>query len=201
MPLVVTGRRCHDWHDGGQSDVGRGGDVTTDYTVAVSGTGVTLSADSLTLTFAAGATTATLTLTPVDDAAVEGPRVGDDDDRSRQRLHGGFAVVGRGHDRRQRLCQPTVSAAVDRRRPARRHAERPIAFTVTRSGNTAGTTAVNLTWSGTATSTTDYTVAVSGTGVTMSANSLTLTFAAGAHDGDGDDHSGRRRRCRCAASR
>src|SRR4029078_10734297 len=46
--------------------------LTSDYAVAVTGSGVTLSADKLTLTFAAGATTATLTLTPVDDSAVEG---------------------------------------------------------------------------------------------------------------------------------
>jgi hypothetical protein len=44
----------------------------TDYAVAVAGANVTLSADYLTLTFQPGGTTATLTLTPVDDAVVEG---------------------------------------------------------------------------------------------------------------------------------
>ena len=51
---------------------------------------------------------------------------------------------------------------------------------MTRSGNTTGSTAVTLAWSGAATLTTDYTVAATGTGATLSSNSLTLTFAAGA---------------------
>ena len=56
---------------GGRRDAGleRHGDFGTDYTVSVSGG--TLSADRLKLTLAAGATTATITITPIDDAAIE----------------------------------------------------------------------------------------------------------------------------------
>src|SRR5262249_45435674 len=52
----------------------------------------------------------------------------------------------------------------------------PIVFTVTRVGSASGTTAANLSWSGTAANGTDYTLAASG--ATLSGS--TLTFAAGA---------------------
>ena len=54
----------------------------------------------------------------------------------------------------------------------------PIVFTVTRGGGVAGSTIVNLGWSGTATLGTDYTVTASG--ATLGTGALTLTFAPGA---------------------
>src|SRR4029453_6469125 len=74
---------------------------------------------------------------------------------------------------------PSISAAVTDASGSETPGD-PIVFTVTRAGTTTGTTTGNLTWTGTATLTTDYAGAVSGTGVTISTNRLTLTFAAGA---------------------
>ena len=54
----------------------------------------------------------------------------------------------------------------------------PIVFTVTRGGGVAGSTIVNLGWSGTATLGSDYTITASG--ATLGAGALTLTFAPGA---------------------
>jgi hypothetical protein len=151
--------------------------LTTDYAVAVSGTGVTLSPNSLTLTFAAGATTATLTLTPVDDSAVEGS-----ESVTMTIAAGSGYTVGTPSSASGTIADndsaPSLSAAVTD--GAGSEPADPIVFTVTRALNTGGTTAVTLTWGGTAALTTDYTVAVSGAGVTLSLNSLTLTFAAGA---------------------
>jgi hypothetical protein len=135
-----------------------------------------LSANSLTLTFAAGATTATLTLTPVDDAAVEGS-----ESVTMTIAAGSGYTVGTPSSASGTIADndvaPTVSVATTDGSGSETPGD-PITFTLTRSGNTAGTTAVNLTWSGTATLTTDYTLAVSA-GATLSANNLTLTFAAG----------------------
>jgi hypothetical protein len=151
----------------------------TDYSVTVSG--ATLSSDRLTLTFAAGADTATLTLTPIDDAAVEG------DETATLTIGSGISYTvgtpssasGTILDNDSAPVLPTISTAVTDGAGAEAATD-PIVFTVTRAGSTTGTTTVNLTWTGTAALTTDYTVAVAGTGVTLSSNRLTLTFAAGA---------------------
>ena len=151
----------------------------SDYNVTVSG--ATLSSDRLTLTFAAGAATATITLTPIDDAAVEG------NETATLTIASGISyTVGTPSfasatiaDNDSAPVVSTISAAVTDGAGAEAATD-PIVFTVTRSGSTTGTTTVNLTWAGTAALTTDYTVAVAGTGVTLSTNKLTLTFAAGA---------------------
>jgi hypothetical protein len=152
--------------------------LTTDYTVAVSGTGVTLSTNRLTLTFAAGATTATLTITPVDDTAIEGPEA-----LTMTIAAGTGYTVGSPSTATGTITDndaaPTVSVATTDGTGSETPGD-PIVFTVTRAGSTTGTTNVVLTWTGSATLTTDYTVAATGTGVTLSANGLTLTFAAGA---------------------
>ena len=147
--------------------------LTTDYTVAVSGTGVTLSANRLTLTFAAGATTATLTVTPVDDTAIEGS-----EDVILTVVAGSGYTVGPAGSATGTIADNDtgVSVAVTDGTGAELGLN-PLVFTVTRTGVTTGTTNVTLAWSGSATLTTDYTVGVSG--ATISANRLTLTFAAG----------------------
>ena len=152
--------------------------LTTDYTVAVSGANVTISTNRLTLTFAPGATTATLTITPVDDAIIEGP-----ESLTMTIASGTGYTVGTPSTASATISDndfpPSVSAAVTDGTGSEAPGD-PIVFTVSRSGITTGTSSVNLTWTGTATLTTDYTVAVSGTGVTLSTDRLTLTFAAGA---------------------
>ena len=109
---------------------------------------MSFSDDHLTLTFAAGAPTATVTLTPVNDTAMERPRDGDADDRSGQRVTrwGAPRAAGTIADND---AAPTVSASPSDGTGAE-HSGDPITFTVTRSGSTAISTAVTLTWSGTA---------------------------------------------------
>ena len=136
--------------------------LTTDYTVGVSG--ATISANRLTLTFAAGN--------------------GGDGDLDAGRRHG---------DRAYRAGRPDVGAGTgytvgtpawatgtiaDNDTPVVRvvasdaagaeQGQDTIVFSVTRTGNTTVSTAVSLAWSGAATLTTDYTVGV--TGATISAD-------------------------------
>ena len=77
-----------------------GAAASGDYTIAVAGG--TLSADRATLTIAAGATTATLTVTPVNDTALESTGAGHADRSRRCRLHTRRDGIRGGHDRRQR---------------------------------------------------------------------------------------------------
>ena len=104
--------------------------LTTDYTVA--STGATISADRLTLTFAAGSATATVTVTPVNDTL----------SRRRETVILTLAAGSRLHGRRAPRRRPgTIAdndtpaitvAATDADR-CRSRLE-PIVFTVTRTG-------------------------------------------------------------------
>jgi hypothetical protein len=144
---------------------------TTDYTVTA--TGAMLAADGLTLTFAAGATTATLTVRPVDDTAVEAAET------VTVAVAAGTGYTALGSPATGSIADNDTGvsvAATDA--TGAETANDPIVFTVTRAGIVTGTSTVNLVWSGTATFTTDYTVTA--TGATLAANGLTLTFAAGA---------------------
>jgi hypothetical protein len=148
--------------------------LTTDYAIAAAGG--TLSNNGLTLTFAAGSATATVTVTPVDDTAVE-----DNESVTMTVVNGpGYspdptAVAATGI-----IAENDVGisvAATDAN--GAEQASDPIVFTVTRTGNTSNSTAVTLAWNGTAALGTDYTVK-SDAGATLSGNNLTLTFAPGA---------------------
>jgi Ca2+-binding RTX toxin-like protein len=147
--------------------------LNTDYTVAA--TGATLSANGLTLTFGDGATSAVVTLTPVDDSTFEstegvtmtlvagtGYNVGTPSSAFGTITDNDASVVS---------VNATDAAGSEQGRD-------PIVFTVTRSGDVSGSPVVNLVWSATATLTTDY--AVTASGATLSGNMLTLTFASGA---------------------
>jgi hypothetical protein len=146
--------------------------LTTDYTVGV--TGAAISANRLTLTFAAGQTVATVTLTPVNDTAIEPQETV----ALTLAAGTGYTVVapasasGTIDDNDTPVISVVASDAA-----GAEQASNTVVFTVTRSGNAAVSTAVTLAWGGSATLTTDYTVAA--TGATISANRLLLTFAAG----------------------
>jgi Ca2+-binding RTX toxin-like protein len=146
--------------------------LTTDYAVVASG--ATLSTNKLTLTFAAGASVATLTVTPVDDTALE--------------TNEGVTLTiaaGTGYT----VGTPSASATItDNDTPlvsiaatdaaGAEQASNTIVFTLTRGGNSSTSITVNLGWSGTAVLTTDY--AVSATGGTLASNRLSITLASGA---------------------
>ena len=143
-----------------------------DYTIAVAGG--TLSADHTTLTIAAGATTATLTVTPVNDTALEPT-----ESVTLTVLAGAGYTPGATASATGTIADNDVAISVAATDAAgAEQAANTIVFTVTRTGYLAGSSAVNLVWSGTAALDTDYTVSV--TGATLSSNKLTLTFAAGA---------------------
>jgi len=145
----------------------------TDYAVAVSGG--TLSANGLQLTLAAGVDSATLTLTPVDDAVVEATETV-------------TVTIGVGTGYSVATPSSATGSIVDNDNAVvtvnatdvsgSEQGPDPIVFAVSRTGSVASTIAIALTWSGTAAYGTDYTVAA--TGGTLSANGLQLTLAAGA---------------------
>jgi hypothetical protein len=152
---------------------GGAGTFGTDYTVSV--VGGTLSANGQQLTLLAGATSATLTVTPVDDAVYEGSET-----VTVTIATGAGYSVGSPSNATGAISDndapPTVSVAATDANGSEQGPD-PIVFTVTRGANVNGQIVVNLTWTGTATFGTDYTVSVSGG--TLSANGLTLTLASG----------------------
>jgi hypothetical protein len=146
----------------------------TDYTVTV--TGGTLGANGTTLTLAAGSTGATITVTPTDDTSTE-------------QTETVVLTVGSGSGYQPGTPANGSGTIADNDAPATftvagtdtsggEAGADAIVFTITRAGNSANTVVVNLGWSGTAASASDYTVSASG--ATLSANRLTLTFAPGA---------------------
>ena len=152
---------------------GGGATYGVDYTA--SATGGTLSADGRTLTLAAGATTATVTVTPLDDALYEGAET-----VSLTVGAGSGYTVGSPSSATGSIADndaaPVVALTATDASGAEQGSD-PIVFRVDRSANLAGDIVVGLTWSGAATYSTDYTVTV--TGGTLSANGTTLTLAAG----------------------
>ena len=149
-----------------------GAATSGDYTVAVSGG--TLSADRATLTIAAGAATATLTVTPVNDIALEPSEA-----VTLTVLSGAGYAPGAAASASGTIADNDVAISVTATDAAgAEQAANVIVFTVTRTGYLSVSTAVNLAWSGTAGFGSDYTV--SATGATLSSNGLTLAFAAGA---------------------
>jgi hypothetical protein len=146
--------------------------LTTDY--GVTATGATLSSNKLTLTFAAGVATATVTVTPVDDTSIEST-----EGVTLTIATGTGYTVGTPSASgtiTDNDTPPTVTVAATDASGAEQGSD-PILFTVSRTVNTFGTNAVTLAWSGAAVLGTDYTVTA--TGATLSANGLTLTFAPG----------------------
>ena len=148
---------------------------TTDYTVSVSGG--TLNNNQTTLTLASGVNTATVTLTPIDDSTIE------NQETATLTLNAGtgYSVVGQSSatgtiDDNDALAVVTVLATDA---SGSEQGQDPIDFTVSRTTNLIKQLVFNLTWSGTATLTTDYAVTTSTPGATLSANKLQLTLASG----------------------
>jgi hypothetical protein len=147
--------------------------MTTDYTVAA--TGGTLAANSLSITLAAGVSTATLTVTPVNDTSLEGT------ESVRLTLSAGTgytvgspntAIGDIGDDE----LSPVVTVSASDANGAEQGSD-PITFVITRSVVLSTSITINLVWNSTATMTTDYTVAA--VGGTLGANNATITLAAG----------------------
>src|SRR5262249_39362166 len=126
--------------------------VGSDYSV----TGATQSGNTLTLQFPANAPSATVTVTPVDDTAIEAAETV-------------ILTVAAGTGYTPVAPTSATGTIADNDTPVisvnatdasgAEQGRDPIVFTVTRSGNTAVSTAATLAWSGAATLTTDYTVA------------------------------------------
>ena len=149
-------------------------DMTTDYTVTVSG-GTLSGVGNTILTLAAGSSSATITVKPVDDSIIEQSET---------------VVVSLAGGSNYTLGTPTFATGTiaDNDTPViavaatdasgAEQAQDPIVFTVTRTANTTVSTVVNLTWGGTATPLSDYTLTVSA-GATLSADGSTLTLGVG----------------------
>jgi hypothetical protein len=144
----------------------------TDYTVAA--TGATMAANGLTLTFAPGSSSATITVTPIDDTAIE------TSEGVTVTLGAGSGyTVGSPSSASGTITDndtPVVSLAATDSSGAEQGTD-PIVFSLTRGGSSSTSITVNLVWSGSAILTTDY--AVSATGGTLAANGLSITLAAG----------------------
>jgi len=144
-----------------------------DYTVSATGTGVTLSADGLSLTFAPNATSATVTLTPVDDAVVESTETVTLTLGAGTGYNVGAPSSANGLITDNDSVPVVVTAGVTDASGAEQGSD-PVTFTISRNSSLQSIT-VNLAWSGSATFGDDYTVSGSG----LSADGLTLTLAAG----------------------
>jgi hypothetical protein len=145
----------------------------TDYTVAA--TGATLSANGLTLTFAPGSSSATITVTPIDDTAIE-----TSEGVTMTLVAGSGYNIGSPSSASGTITDndtPVVSLAATDSSGAEQGTD-PIVFSLTRGGSSSTSITVNLVWSGSAVLTTDYTV--SATGGTLASNRLSITLAAGA---------------------
>jgi Ca2+-binding RTX toxin-like protein len=178
VPIIFTVTRGTNVFSAITIGLGWSGTATrgTDYTVTV--TGGTLNNNQTTLSLASGVTTATVTLTPVDDTIVE-PQ-----ETAILTLNSGTGytvVAGQSSatgtiDDNDALAVVTV-VATDA--SGSEQGQDPIDFTITRTTNTIKQLVFNLTWTGTATLTTDYVVTTSTPGATLSANKLQLTLASG----------------------
>jgi hypothetical protein len=147
--------------------------MTADYTV--SATGGTLGANNATITLAAGATTATLSLTPVNDTAIEGVET-----VSLTLAAGTGYAVGSPNSASGTITDDDFAAVVSVSATDANGAEAgsdAIVFVITRTVILSTAITVNLSWTGSATMTTDYTVGAMGG--TLGANNATITLAAG----------------------
>jgi hypothetical protein len=136
---------------------------------------VSCPADRSKLTLAAGTVSATITATPVDDAAIESAETVGVNllAGSTYALGANTSAVGTIADD-DALAVVTVVASDG---SAAEELRDPMVFTVSRTVNTAKPVVINLSWSGSAGYGSDYTVTA--TGGTLSANGLQLTLAAG----------------------
>jgi hypothetical protein len=170
-PIVFTFTRSGSTSSSLAVNVAWSGTATAaDHTVSVSGG--TLSGSVL--TFAAGSVTVTVTVTPIDDTAVEGSET-----VTLSAVAGSGYVLGSPSSASGSIADNDTVAppAVSVTSTDATGSETPtdvITFNVTRTGSTATTLAANLTWGGTASSG-DYTVSVAGGSLAGSV----LTIAAG----------------------
>ena len=145
----------------------------TDYTVSASGG--TVSSDGTTLTLADGVASATLTVVPVDDAAVESSET-----VVLALVAGSGYAVGSPSSASGTIADNdawpviTITAADS---AGGESGQDPITLEITRTGTLDTTITVALAWSGTAALGSDYTVMASGG--TLSADGTQLILAAG----------------------
>ena len=150
-----------DWSGGTAS-------LPADYTL--SAVGGALALDGSTLTFAPGASSATITVKPVDDTISEGPETVVLAIAAGTNYTAGSPASATGtiadNDALVTVAATDASGA--------EQGQDPIVFTFTRSNSLSGNIVINLGWSGSATLTSDYTL--SSSGGTLSANGSTLTM-------------------------
>ena len=192
-PIVFTVTRTVNVLDQVSVNLGWSGTAVygTDYTVTV--TGGTLSQNGQTLTLAAGAASATVTVTPVDDTSLESA----ESVILTLKTGTGYALgspVSATGSIADNDASSTISIVGDRR--SRRRAERrPDRLHGHALGEpVTSSVVVNLAWSGTATFGTDYTVSVSA--AALSADRPHADARAGVDERDDHDHADRRRRNR-----
>jgi hypothetical protein len=173
-PIVFTVSRTGDLSGSPVVNLVWSGTATliTDYAVVASG--ATLSSNKLTLSFASGAATATVTVTPVDDTVMEA-----NETVTLTLASGSGYTVGTPSATGTIIDNdtPLVSVAATDASGAEQASD-PIVFSLTRAGSPSTSITVNLVWSGTAVLTTDY--AVTATGGTLASNRLSIILAAGA---------------------
>ena len=173
-PIVFTVTRTGAIASGGTVNLVWGGSATYGADYTVSAAGATLAANGLTLTFAPGASSATVTVTPVDDTLVEPTET-----VTLTVAAGSGYTVGSPSVASGSIVDNDVNVSVVATDGSgAEQATDPIVFTVTRTGAIASGGTVNLVWGGSAAYGADYTVAADG--ATLAANGLTLTFAPGA---------------------
>jgi hypothetical protein len=174
-PITFTITRSENLASGLSVNLQWGGTASfgTDYTVTTSAG--TLAANGSTITFAAGESSATLTVTPVDDAVVEpsesvvltvaaGAGYAPDSSNS---------ASGSIADNDSAAGQATLTVSATDAAGAE-GGKNTISFVVNRATNTTGALIVNLQWSGAAVYGTDYTVTASAG--TLAADGSTITF-------------------------
>ncbi len=147
--------------------------ITSDYTLTA--VGGTLGAGGTTLTLAAGVSSATITAKPVDDSIIETAETVTVTVVAGTGYTPGAPASATGSIA-DNDTPVVVVAATDA--SGAEQGQDPIVFTVTRTVNTTVSSAITLTWGGTATLTADYTLTVSA-GATLSADGLTLTLNPG----------------------
>ena len=117
----------------------------TDYSISVSGG--TLSANRQTLTFAAGSTSATVTITPIDDTSIEPTETVTLAVAAGKGYTLGALASGSGSIADNDVALPAVTIGAT----SGAEGGNPVVFTLTRTGSTSGTLAVSVITGGTAT--------------------------------------------------
>ena len=147
-------------------------DITTDYTQ----TGATITGNNGTITFAAGSSTATITVNPTQDSTVESDEI-----VGITLATGTGYTVGTAGTVNSTILNddsplPNISFYVTPGSVAE-DGTTNLSYVFTRTGSTTNALTVNFTLSGSATLSTDYTQ----TGATLTGNNGTITFAAGSN--------------------